>query len=48
VLKVRKDIRGLWSAIRYAHLYNKNVLFRISLDFIVIEVLLREESSSRV
>jgi hypothetical protein len=48
VLKVRKNIRSLWSVIRYARLHNKNVLFRISLEIIVIEVLLREESSSRL
>jgi hypothetical protein len=48
VLKVRKNVRGLWSAIGYAHSHDENVLFRISLDFIVIEVSLREEGSSRV
>jgi hypothetical protein len=48
VLKVRKNVRGLWSVIRYANLYDENVLFRISLDFVVVEVLLREGGSSRV
>jgi hypothetical protein len=48
VLKVRKNVRGLWSAIGYAHSYNENILFRISLDFVVVEVSPREGGSSRV
>jgi hypothetical protein len=48
VLKVRKNVRSLWSAIGYARSHNKNVLFRISLEIVVVEVLLREEGSSRL
>jgi hypothetical protein len=42
VLKVRKNVRSLWSAIEYARSHDENVLFRISLDVVVVEVALRE------
>jgi hypothetical protein len=48
VLKVRKNARGLWSATGYARSHDKNVLFRISLGVVVVEVSLRKEGSSRV
>jgi hypothetical protein len=48
VLKVRKNVRGLWSAIGYANSHDENVLFRISLDFVVVEVSPREGGGGRV
>jgi hypothetical protein len=48
VLKVRKNVRSLWSAIGYARSHDENVLFRISLEIVVVEVLLREGGGGRV
>jgi hypothetical protein len=48
VIKVRKNVRSLWSAIGYACSHDENVLFRISPDVVVVEVSLREGGGSRV